>query len=83
MYLFVLGNFFRRRGRPRRANDEMPATPLLQMLLFWVAFGFAILFGSLATTAWLAGSTAMAIGSACIAVASLAGTVMMWMRLNR
>ena len=82
MYLFVLGNFFRRR-RPRRADDEMPAVPLLQMLLFWVAFGFAILFGSLATTAWLAGSTAMAIVAACIAVASLAGTVVMWWRLNR
>ena len=82
MYLFVLGNFFRRR-RPRRADDEMPATPLLQMLLFWVLFGFGVLFGSLAATASMAGSTAMAIVSACIALASLAGTVMMWRRLNR
>ena len=82
MYLFVLGNFFRRR-RPRRAEDEMPATPLLQMLIFWVSFGFAILFGSLATTAAIAGSTLMAIVSACIALASLAAAVVMWWRLNR
>ena len=52
MLLFVVANFFRRR-RPRRANDEMPAGPLLQVLLFWVLFGTAVLFGSLATTAAL------------------------------
>ena len=82
MYLFVLGNFFRRR-RPGRANDEMPATPLLHVLLFWVSFGFAVLFGSLATTASIAGSTTTAIVSASIAAASLAATVVLWWRLNR
>jgi hypothetical protein len=82
VYLFIAGNFFRRRRHPR-ANDEMPATPLLQVLLFWVAFGIALLFGSLATTAALSGSTSMAVISAGIAVASLAATVLLWHRLNR
>jgi hypothetical protein len=82
MYLFVLGNFFRRR-RPRGANDEMPATPLLEMLVFWVLFGVGVLLGSLATTTAMGGSMAPAIACACAALASLAGTVVMWWRLNR
>ena len=82
MQLFIIGDFFRRRRHPR-ANDEMPATPLLQVLLFWVSFGTAVLFGSLATTATVAGSFVLAAISVCIAVASLAAAVVLWRRLNR
>jgi hypothetical protein len=81
--LFIVGDFFRRRRRPRRANDEMPAAPLLQVLLFWVLFGTAVLFGALATTSALAESIVAAALSAFAAAASLAGSVILWHRLNR
>ena len=61
----------------------MPATPLLQVLLFWVSFGTAVLFGSLATTATISGSSGLAVISACIAASSLAAAVVLWQRLNR
>ena len=81
MILFVVANFFRRRRK--RANDEMPVTPLLQMLLFWVSFGTAVLFGSLAATAamseWYAGAVVAALASA----ACIAGSVVLWRKLNR
>ena len=83
MYLFIVGDFFRRRRRYRRASDEMPAAPLLQVLLFWVLFGTAVLLGALGTTAFLADSVAAAILSAFAAAACLAGSVVLWRRLNR
>jgi hypothetical protein len=82
MILFVVTNFFRRHHW-KRANDEMPAAPLLQMLLFWVSFGVAVLLGSLATTAAMSESYVAAAACGCVAAACLAVSVVLWRRLNR
>jgi len=82
MILFVTAHFFRRRHW-KRANDEMPATPLLQMLLFWVSFGVAVLLGSLATTAAMSESYVAAAACGCLAAACLAASVVLWRKLNR
>ena len=76
MHLFIIGDFFRRR-RWRRADDEMPAGPLLQMLLFWTAFGTAVLFGSLSVTATLSEEVTTAVLSAVASAASLAAAVVL------
>ena len=82
MVLFVVANFFRRR-RWKRANDEMPSAPLLQMLLFWVSFGIAVLAGSLGITAAMSESYLAAAACGCVAAACLAASVVLWRKLNR
>lgn len=82
MILFVVAQFFRKRHW-KRANDEMPAAPLLQMLLFWVSFGVAVLLGSWATTAAMSESYVAAAACGCVAAACLAASVVLWRRLNR
>jgi len=82
MILFVVANFFRGR-RWKRANDELPASPLLQMLLFWVSFGVAVLLGSLGTTAAMSESYIAAAACGCAAAAFLAASVVLWRKLNR
>jgi len=82
VYLFIVGDFFRRR-RWKRADDEMPATPLLYMLLFWIFFGMGVLSGALAITNAMTGSMFAATVSGCASGASLAGAVVLWFRLNR
>ncbi|HJT17418.1 MAG TPA: hypothetical protein VJ853_08525 [Thermoanaerobaculia bacterium] len=82
MILFVVANFFRRR-KWKRADDEMPSTPLVQMLLFWVSFGTAVLLGSLATTTAMNDSYVAATFAGCGAAACLAASVVLWRDLNR
>lgn len=82
MLLFVVADFFRRR-RPGRARDEMPAGPLLRMLIFWVLFGLGALIGGVAIVAGLTGAWLVCIASGLVAAAALVGCVMTWMRLNR
>ena len=82
MLLFVVADFFRRRT-PRRADDEMPAGPLLGMLVFWVFFGLGPLAGGLAILAGITGRWMLCVVSAAIAASALAGAIVSWMRLNR
>ena len=82
MFLFVIADFFRRR-RLRGARDEMPAGPLLRMLIFWVLFGFGALVGGIAIVAAIGGRWIAASVAAIAAMASLVGAVTTWMRLNR
>jgi len=82
MILFVVANFYRGR-RWKRANDEMPSVPLLQMLLFWVSFGVAVLLGSLGATAAMSDSYVAAVACGCAAAGSLAASVILWRKLNR
>jgi hypothetical protein len=53
------------------------------MLLFWVSFGTAVLFGSLATTTAMNDSYVPATFAGCGAVACLAASVVLWRKLNR
>ena len=82
MTLFVIADFFRRRKR-RRARDEMPAEPLLHMLVFWVLFGLGALIGGLAIVAGLAQSWLVCVASAILAGAALVGAITSWRNLNR
>lgn len=82
MVLFVIADFFRRR-RPRRARDEMPAGPLLRVLIFWTLFGLGALIGGIAIVAGISGSWIVAAVSAAVALASLVAAIVTWMRLNR
>lgn len=83
MLLFVIADFFRRRRRPRRARDEMPAGPLLRVLIFWILFGLGALIGGIAIVAGISGSWIVAAASAAVAIASLVAAIVTWMRLNR
>ena len=80
--LFVVADFFRRRRR-RRPDDDIPAGPLLHILLFWVLFGLGALVGGVAIVAALAGAWGVSAAGAVAAFASLAGTIVIWRNLNR
>lgn len=93
MYLFIVGDFFRRRRRHQRARDPLPTAPLLRVLIFWVLFGLGALLGGVA----LATGVGLATGNAPLdrfllsliaafatgSIACLCGAIVIWMRLNR
>jgi len=81
MILFVVGPFFRRR-RPRRAQDEMPMQPLVEVLLFWTFFGIGALCGSMAIALFVAGLTWAGAAGAAISLGCLGGAVAMWKKLR-
>ena len=89
MYLFIIGDFFRRRrGRRAPADDPLPMQPLLQAVLFWMFFGTGALAGALAIAGFFVseGDTftrSVIVGAAVISLACLAGTFAMWRRLTR
>ena len=82
MHLFIIGDFFRRR-RPRRATDEMPAGPLLDILLFWVSFGLGALLGGLAILAGMARHWIVSGASAAASIACLITSILYFRKLNR
>ena len=82
MLLFVTADFFRRR-KPRRATDDIPAGPLLGMLIFWVLFGIGPLTGGISILAALTGRWLLCVVTAAMTAAALAGAIVSWMRLNR
>ena len=82
VYLFVIGDFFRRR-RPRRQRDDWPAEPLLHMLVFWVLFGLGALVGAVAIVAAIAGRTLIGVSMFAVACLALVAAIVLWMRLNR
>ncbi|HKB80877.1 MAG TPA: hypothetical protein VKH35_14285 [Thermoanaerobaculia bacterium] len=82
MHLFIVGDFFRRR-RPRRARDEMPAGPLVDVLLFWVSFGLGALLGGLAALAGIIHRWIVCGGSAAASLGCLIAAIAFFRKLNR
>lgn len=82
MILFVVGPFFRRR-RPRRAQDEMPMQPLIEVLLFWAFFGIGALCGSMAIALFVAGLALPGVAGGAVSLGCLAASVAMWRRLRQ
>jgi hypothetical protein len=81
--LFVTADFFRRRRRVRRADDEMPAGPLLRVVIFWMLFGLGALVGGVAIVAAVAGSWIASAAGFLTATGCLAGSIVIWRQLNR
>jgi hypothetical protein len=93
MPLFVVTEYFRRRRRPRRARDEMPVQPLLDVLALWAMLSMGSLMASISATAlaaYFAGAVAfdgktiaflVVLGATAIAL--LTRAVRLWFRLNR
>ena len=93
MILFVVTEFFRRRRRPRRARDEMPVRPLLDVFALCGFLAMGGLMASISSTslaAYFAGAivfdrlelVALVILGA-IAIELLRRAVLLWFRLNR
>jgi hypothetical protein len=93
VHLFIVGDFFRRRRRYRRASDPLPTAPLLRVLIFWVLFGLGALLGgiAMATVAGVAMMHApldrvllsLMVAFAAGSIACLCGAIAIWMRMNR
>ncbi|HKO02469.1 MAG TPA: hypothetical protein VJ032_12280 [Thermoanaerobaculia bacterium] len=92
MLLLLVADFFRRR-RPRRARDEMPVQPLLDVLALWGFLSMGGLMGSIGATAIVAHAfgavtldrltfAAAALLVMCAAIC-LWRAVILWFRLNR
>jgi hypothetical protein len=81
--LFVTADFFRRRRKVRRADDEMPAGPLLRVVIFWMLFGLGALVGGVAIVAAVAGSWIASAAGFLTAIGCLAGSIVTWRQLNR
>jgi uncharacterized membrane protein YfbV (UPF0208 family) len=93
MSLFVVTEFLRRRRRPRRARDEMPVRPLLDVLALCALLAMGGLMASISSTALaayfagvisfdhrtLAGLVLLGV----IAIELLRRAVLLWFRLNR
>jgi hypothetical protein len=48
MVPFFVGEFFRRRRRRGYARDEMPFSPILEIVAFWILLVFGALFADMA-----------------------------------
>jgi uncharacterized membrane protein YfbV (UPF0208 family) len=93
MPLFVVTEFFRRRRRPRRARDEMPVRPLLDVLALIAFLAMGGLMASISSTAlaaYFAGAIALdrltlagLVVLGIIAIELLRRAVLLWFRLNR
>ena len=93
MFLFVVTEFFRRRRRPRRARDEMPVRPLLDVLALCALLAIGGLMASISSTAlaaYFAGAIALdrrALAGLVLfgvfAIELLRRAVLLWFRLNR
>jgi multisubunit Na+/H+ antiporter MnhB subunit len=92
--LFVIGHFFDPRKRKRGpARDEMPMTPLLQMLGFWILLVLGGLFGALSLIALFAVSEydvkldtptlIVLVVMAMLAPVCLTGAMQLWWKLTR
>lgn len=70
MLLFVAGDFFRRHRRLRRPTDDVPLSPLLDFVRFWILLAL----GTFAFAAAVLYAVAFQVG-ATVAVLAVAGAV--------
>ena len=83
MLLFVIADFFRRRRKVRRANDEIPAGPLFRVVIFWMLFGIGALTGGVGIVAGIAGASLACAAAMAGAAGCLTGAIVLWQQLNR
>ena len=85
MFPFFVGEFFRRRRRARYARDEMPFSPILEIVAFWMLLVFGALFADMAIlglgAAWILGVEWDRTTIVLLWIAGLVSPVCLWMAM--
>ena len=93
MLPFVIGDYFRRRRRPRRPTDDVPSEPIFELVAFWMLLVYGSLFAALAIVGGIAAlffgvefdrlPTVLMIVFAFVSPLLLRGAMIFWFRMKR